>query len=83
MCSSDLADIVKRAMISIDGWLAGLAGRAAMLMQVHDELVFEVEDDFVDALIAGARDRMAAAAELRVPLEVNLAFGPSWADAKS
>lgn len=75
------ADIVKRAMISIDAWLAGLDGRAAMLMQVHDELVFEVEDSFADELVAGAKSRMAAAAELRVPLVVDAGRGANWDEA--
>jgi len=75
------ADIVKRAMISIDAWLAGLGGQALMLLQVHDELVFEVEDAFVDTLIAGASERMAAAAELRVPLVVDSGKGANWDEA--
>jgi len=75
------ADIVKRAMISIDAWLAGLGGQALMLLQVHDELVFEVEDAFVDTLIAGAGERMAAAAELRVPLVVDSGKGANWDEA--
>ena len=50
------ADIIKRAMIAIDGWIAGHADQAKMLLQVHDELVFECDADFVDALIpAGHR----------------------------
>src|SRR3989304_6168728 len=63
------ADIIKRAMVDVDGWLQARArGRALMLMQVHDELVFEVDHDFVDELLAEVRSRMEAAAELRVPL---------------
>ena len=42
------ADIIKRAMVAVDAWLAGIATRALMLLQVHDELVFEVDEDFVD-----------------------------------
>ncbi|KGQ19071.1 DNA polymerase I [Lysobacter dokdonensis DS-58] len=74
------ADIVKRAMISIDGWLAG-DKRALMLLQVHDELVFEADAAFVDDLVAGARERMAAAAELRVPLVVDAGTGANWDEA--
>ena len=54
-------------MLSVDDWLAGGAVDALMIMQVHDELVFEVAEDAVDALIAGVRQRMSAAADLSVP----------------
>ena len=75
------ADIIKRAMITIDAWLAGQGGRALMLLQVHDELVFEADLDFVETLVAGARERMAAAAELRVPLVVDCGIGDNWDEA--
>jgi DNA polymerase-1 len=75
------ADIVKRAMIAIDAWLSTLEGRALMLLQVHDELVFEVEDAFVEDLIDGAKSRMSAAAELRVPLVVDAGRGLNWDEA--
>jgi DNA polymerase-1 len=76
------ADIIKRAMASVDAWLqdAG-AGRALMLMQVHDELVFEVDADFVEALVPEVRARMEAAAELRVPLVVDTGTGANWDEA--
>jgi DNA polymerase-1 len=65
------ADIIKRAMISVDAWLQAEAPkRAMMLMQVHDELVFEVDAGFVDPLLAEVRARMESA-ELQVPLLVN------------
>ncbi|HHO70181.1 MAG TPA: DNA polymerase I [Halothiobacillus sp.] len=71
------ADIIKRAMIAIHGWLDG-HDSARMIMQVHDELVFEVREDQLD----GWRDRiiesMTAAAELKVPLEVEVGMGPDW-----
>jgi len=72
------ADIIKRAMIDIDGWLAGHRGRALMVLQVHDELVFEVDEGFVDELLAQASARMAAAASLRVPLVVDSGVGLDW-----
>jgi DNA polymerase-1 len=75
------ADIIKRAMIAVDGWLAGIHDRAAMILQVHDELVLEVRDDAVDEVIAGLEDRMAAAAELAVPLEVDVGRGANWDEA--
>ena len=72
------ADIIKRAMITVDAWLADQASRARMLMQVHDELVFEVREDAVDAVVAGVRERMAAAARLDVPLIVDIGTGMNW-----
>jgi DNA polymerase-1 len=54
------ADIIKRAMITVDAWLTSLAGKARMIMQVHDELVFEVRDDAVETISAGVRRRMSA-----------------------
>ncbi|MBW3550201.1 MAG: DNA polymerase I [Proteobacteria bacterium] len=75
------ADIIKRAMIDLHGWLAGHASRALMVLQVHDELVFEADEDFVETLLAEASARMAAAAGLRVPLVVDSGVGGSWEEA--
>ncbi len=75
------ADIIKRAMIAVDAWLAGQQGRALMILQVHDELVFEADADFVDTLKAEASARMAAAAELAVPLVVDSGVGDNWDEA--
>jgi len=75
------ADIIKRAMIEVAAWLATSALDAAMIMQVHDELVFEVAEADVDALGAGVVDRMAAAAELEVVLVVDLGHGRNWDEA--
>ncbi|MEO5565464.1 MAG: DNA polymerase I [Luteimonas sp.] len=72
------ADIIKRAMVDIDGWLASHRTRALMVMQVHDELVFEVDADFVDTLLIEAPRRMAGAAQLRVPLVVDSGVGIDW-----
>ncbi|MCJ0826439.1 DNA polymerase, partial [Luteimonas sp. 50] len=72
------ADIIKRAMIEIDAWLAPQRARVLMVLQVHDELVFEADADFVDELLAGATRRMSAAAELRVPLVVDSGVGQDW-----
>jgi len=72
------ADIIKRAMIDIDAWLAGQGGAAQMILQVHDELVFEVDDGFVDTLLREAPARMEAAAQLRVPLVVDSGVGENW-----
>jgi DNA polymerase-1 len=75
------ADIIKRAMVTVDAWLAGQGGRATMLMQVHDELVFEADVDFVDPLLAAVRERMEGAAQLRVPLVVDSGVGENWDEA--
>ena len=75
------ADIIKRAMIDIDGWLAGHGDRALMILQVHDELVFEVDAGFVDTLLAEVPRRMSAAAELSVPLVVDSGVGDNWEEA--
>lgn len=72
------ADIIKRAMVSVDRWLSSHAERALMILQVHDELVFEVDADFVDPLIGQVRTLMAGAATLAVPLEVDCGVGDNW-----
>jgi DNA polymerase-1 len=72
------ADIIKRAMIEVHAWLAGGRVAARLVMQVHDELVLEVRADAVAEVEAGLRQRMAAAAQLRVPLKVDVGYGPHW-----
>ncbi|KRG71945.1 DNA polymerase I [Pseudoxanthomonas dokdonensis] len=72
------ADIIKRAMIDVDGWLAAHRDRALMIMQVHDELVFEADQDFVDVLVAEVVQRMSSAAQLNVPLVVDTGVGDNW-----
>ncbi len=76
------ADIFKVALVQLDRALdeQGLATR--VILQVHDEIICEVPADEVDLAGALVDDVMHAAAELRVPLDVNLAFGDSWASAK-
>jgi DNA polymerase-1 len=75
------ADIIKRAMIAVDAWLHDLGDAARMIMQVHDELVFEVREDRLDAISAGVRERMMDAAELSVPLIVDIGVGENWDEA--
>jgi len=75
------ADIIKRAMISVDAWLQSLAGDARMIMQVHDELVFEVRENAVKKVSDGVRERMMHAAELEVPLVVDIGVGDNWDEA--
>jgi DNA polymerase I len=75
------ADIIKRAMISVDAWLRETRLGVAMIMQVHDELVFEVDADDVDALVAGVVSRMQQAADLDVGLVVDVGQGANWDEA--
>ncbi|MDX5379376.1 MAG: DNA polymerase I [Halomonas sp.] len=75
------ADIIKRAMIAVDAWLQESAFDACMVMQVHDELVFEVGEGQVDGFIDEVKSRMQAAAELSVPLIVEAESGANWDEA--
>ena len=75
------ADIIKRAMIRADAWLRGSGIAARMIMQVHDELVFEVAEAELERLQIGIREAMQNAAELRVPLEVEIGVGGNWDEA--
>ncbi len=75
------ADIIKRAMIDVHAWLAKSRHHARLVMQVHDELVLEVPEDHVDAVRRGLEERMARAAELRVPLKVETGTGANWDEA--
>ncbi len=76
------ADIIKRAMIACDGWLTDDSGAdVKMIMQVHDELVFEVAESQVPGSIEKIRDIMSGAAELQVPLLVDVGCGMNWDEA--
>ena len=75
------ADIIKRAMLGVDAWCQQPDVHARLLMQVHDELVLEVRADFLDAAIARVRELMVGAAELRVPLKVDVGHGANWDEA--
>jgi DNA polymerase-1 len=75
------ADIIKRAMIDVHGWLGRQQGEARLVMQVHDELVLEVHQGSIGKIERGLRERMAAAAELRVPLKVEVGRGANWDEA--
>ncbi len=77
------ADIIRRAMVRMPAAIAGLPAR--MLLQVHDELIFEVAEDAVDATVARVREVMEGAADpvvrLAVPLVVDAGSGANWAEA--
>ena len=72
------ADIIKRAMRQVHDWLEPHAEQARMIMQVHDELVFEADTGFIETLISQVRQRMQDAASLRVPLIVDAGVGDNW-----
>jgi len=75
------ADVIKRAMVRLPKALAEATLRSRLLLQVHDELLFEAPASEADALAAVARRVMEAAAELAVPLVVETGHGASWAEA--
>ena len=75
------ADIIKRAMIDVDAWLAAGEMDAWMVMQVRDELVFEVAEGQVERFIEQVKERMQAAAALSVPLIVEAESGANWDEA--
>ncbi|MDH3979064.1 MAG: DNA polymerase I [Gammaproteobacteria bacterium] len=76
------ADIIKRAMIDLHGWIAAQdACDLTMIMQVHDELVFEVADTDVVAVQDAISTRMCAAADLKVELLVDIGVGANWDEA--
>ena len=75
------ADIIKRAMLGVHSELAAQGLKSRMLLQVHDELVLEVANGEREAVEKLVTEQMAAAAELSVPLEVQIGVGTSWYDA--
>ncbi len=72
------ADIIKRAMISVDEWCRDEKVPARLIMQVHDELVLEVRTDFVEQARSAVSERMSSAADLSVPLKVEVGSGSNW-----
>ena len=72
------ADIIKQAMVDIDHWLKVAKLDAMMIMQVHDELVFEVAEEDLELLAEGVRFRMVSSASLNVPLVVDMGSGKDW-----
>ncbi|MEM7257265.1 MAG: DNA polymerase I, partial [Pseudomonadota bacterium] len=75
------ADIIKIAMINVDRWLRKEKIDARMIMQVHDELVLEVSDSAIDQVAKGITEIMMQAAQLKVPLEVEVGTGSNWQQA--
>ena len=75
------ADIIKRAMVTVDNWLSGSGLDAKVILQVHDELVLEVREDLVDAVREQIKPLMGNAAVLDVPLLVEVGVGNNWDEA--
>ena len=75
------ADIIKRAMITVDAWATRAHSPARLIMQVHDELVFEVPYAAVPDVTAAVRECMVDAAALSVPLRVDVGVGQNWDEA--
>ncbi|MFC5863781.1 DNA polymerase I [Acidicapsa dinghuensis] len=74
------ADMIKLAMIAIDRKLAEHKLRTRMVLQVHDELLFEVPEDEEDAIVPIVKDSMENVVTLKVPIEADLSFGHNWRD---
>jgi DNA polymerase-1 len=75
------ADIIKRAMLDVDAWICTEKPQLKMLMQVHDELVFEIHRDEPETSMNIIRQKMQSAAELSVPLVVDVGTGANWEEA--
>lgn len=75
------ADIIKKAMIDVDNWLNSSELDAKIIMQVHDELVLEVPESQLQETMDGLVERMSAAADLAVPLLVEVGVGDNWDEA--
>ncbi len=75
------ADIIKRAMVAVDNWLESSGLDARVILQVHDELVLEVREDLVDRVREEIRPHMSNAAQLDVPLVVDVGVGANWDEA--
>jgi DNA polymerase-1 len=75
------SDIIKGAMLAVDGWIQKEKPGVRMIMQVHDELVFEVQEQRVEEACAQIREYMEGAAELRIPLVVDVGVGDNWDEA--
>ena len=80
MIQGTAAEIMKKAMIAIAGAIKEKNLESRMLLQVHDELIFEVPENEKDEMEALVRREMEGAASLSVPLHVSIEFGSSWGD---
>ncbi|MBI2473827.1 DNA polymerase I [Candidatus Uhrbacteria bacterium] len=76
------ADIIKIAMLRVDGWLKTSGWPAKLLLQVHDELVLEVQKEAIEPVILGIREMMESVASFEVPLVVDIEVGKNWGELK-
>jgi DNA polymerase I len=75
------ADIIKLAMIDVDDWLTSSGLQSRVIMQVHDELVLDVPNAELGTVMNGLKERMSGAANLDVPLVVDIGVGDNWDEA--
>jgi DNA polymerase-1 len=75
------ADLIKLAMLAVHRAIGEQGLKARMILQVHDELVFEAPEDELESMTALVKTNMEGVMELKVPLVVDTAYGPSWAEA--
>ena len=75
------ADLIKLAMLAVDTWIRESGLPLTMIMQVHDELVFEVRADILEKAKQGIREHMTGVAKLAVPLLVDIGVGDNWDEA--
>ena len=73
-----VADLIKLAMIAVQGWLEADKLKTKLIMQVHDELVLEVPDEEVEMVKKKLPRLMSGVAKLAVPLVVDVGVGPNW-----
>jgi DNA polymerase-1 len=74
------ADLIKQAMLEVDRRLHAERSQARLLLQIHDELVFEAPDSEIPHLADLVCDAMTTALRFDVPLKVDVAAGPNWLD---
>ena len=79
------ADLVKMAMVKIDNWLRNekLNGAVRLLLQIHDELLFEIDETLVPKVVPRIKEIMENVADLAVPLVVDVKAGPNWGEQKT
>jgi DNA polymerase-1 len=75
------ADIIKKAMIDVDSWIGDGNQKIKMIMQVHDELIFEVKKEFVDEALENITSLMENSVKLNIPLIVDANSGANWNEA--
>ena len=75
------ADLIKQAMVAVERRLAAAGVAGGMVLQVHDELLLEVEETACEAVCAAVREEMEGVMPLAVPLHVDLGVGRTWAEA--